>query len=201
MKTFTMIILTLLLILYVLISSKIFVVEKKNEIILGDNHKNHNAIVIDTKSKSVTVDEQLTGVVLTKSGMQKKVVTQEELNKKYKNLIDASPLPQFSINLFFKKGMHVTSDVVKNISLIAKEARKRYPSQIDIIGYSDTKGPKDKNLKVSKIRAEFIKSILVKFGVKANKINVFAYGESVLLVETDDEISEMKNRRVKIVIR
>ena len=70
-----------------------------------------------------------------------------------------------------------------------------------VIGHTDTVGSTDANDKLSQKRAAAVREILVAAGVPAQKIETAGRGERELLVKSDDEVAEPKNRRVEISVR
>lgn len=73
------------------------------------------------------------------------------------------------------------------------------PSKIRIAGYSDTRGDPDYNMALSEERAQAVADRLIAAGVDADKIEVLAFGESVLPEPTDDDVNEPLNRCVSII--
>jgi outer membrane protein OmpA-like peptidoglycan-associated protein len=55
-------------------------------------------------------------------------------------------------------------------------------------------------MRLSKRRADAVKAALVKEGIAAGNISVFAKGETEPLVPTPDGVREPQNRRAQIVI-
>lgn len=77
-----------------------------------------------------------------------------------------------------------------------------YPAaEIVVIGHTDTQASTDYNLALSKRRAELIKANLVEIGIDPSIISTEGRGESDLLIETADNVSEVRNRRVVIDVR
>jgi general secretion pathway protein A len=77
----------------------------------------------------------------------------------------------------------------------------RYPgSQIIIEGYTDSVGNYWRNIKLSKFRANIVKSYLVGKGIPQLKINVFGLGSKNPIESNKTEQGRMKNRRVQIKI-
>ena len=72
--------------------------------------------------------------------------------------------------------------------------------RIIIEGHTDTMGSKSYNSKLSKNRANFIKKYLMNRNLN-NTIEIKAYGETNLLVETSDEIKEKQNRRAELFFK
>ena len=67
-----------------------------------------------------------------------------------------------------------------------------------IFGNTDTKGTKKYNLSLSIKRAEFVRDILIKHGVRNEQIDIFGNGEDFLAVNTPDDTKHPANRRVEI---
>lgn len=71
---------------------------------------------------------------------------------------------------------------------------------ITLNGYADRSGKADYNLKLSKQRAQAIKTALVEGGLKEKSITIFAFGEAEEQIPTKDGTPEKGNRVVEIVI-
>ena len=67
-----------------------------------------------------------------------------------------------------------------------------------IFGHTDTKGTKKYNLSLSMKRAEFVRDILIKHGIRKEQIDIFGNGEDFLAVNTPDDTKHPANRRVEI---
>ena len=84
---------------------------------------------------------------------------------------------------------------------ILKTFLNKYQNQTDnyvIVGYADTKGTKQYNLKLSLKRAETIKAIFLQKGIEEKNINILGKGEDFLAVLTPDETAHPANRRAEI---
>lgn len=90
------------------------------------------------------------------------------------------------------------SGALNVLDAVATEVAKNPPSQINIIGHSDTSGPQDYNQKLAFQRANTVRDALIERGVDPNILMVDSRGESELLVETPDNVREPANRRVNI---
>ena len=56
------------------------------------------------------------------------------------------------------------------------------------------------NLKLSHLRAEAVKSLLIKNGIQANLISATGMGEELPIADNSSESGKAKNRRVEIII-
>ena len=88
----------------------------------------------------------------------------------------------------------VSKDKIKNFLV-------NYGSVINeylVVGHTDTKGTNKYNLSLSIKRAEFVKKILINYGVKQSSIKILGKGEETLAVNTPDDTKQPANRRVEI---
>lgn len=84
------------------------------------------------------------------------------------------------------------------IEAVADEAEKANPEVIEIIGHTDSAGPKAYNKRLSLRRANAVRDALIEHGIDAGLIKVENRGEDELLVQTDDNVREPANRRAEI---
>ncbi len=77
-----------------------------------------------------------------------------------------------------------------------------YPdNSIVLEGHTDSKGSDAYNLKLSKARAEKVKSILVNsYGVDAYKLSTVGYGETKPIDTNETDLGRLNNRRVVAVV-
>ncbi len=82
---------------------------------------------------------------------------------------------------------------------MSKHRSKGLDMSLYVAGYTDTVGGAADNIKLSQARARAIGAWFKKKGLK---INVFSqgFGESVLAVQTADNVSEEKNRRALLIL-
>lgn len=72
------------------------------------------------------------------------------------------------------------------------------PIMFVVAGHTDRAGTEEGNVQLSCARAQAVRDILVAEGVSAEHIQLQAFGETRLMVDTDDGESEPLNRRVEI---
>lgn len=96
---------------------------------------------------------------------------------------------------------NLTPEALGIIRTAAANAKKSNGAKIEVTGYTDTSGPVDYNLKLSKRRANAVKAELVRQGISAKNITTIGKGKTDLLVPTPDGVREPQNRRAKIVIQ
>ncbi|MCP4702008.1 MAG: OmpA family protein [Gammaproteobacteria bacterium] len=88
------------------------------------------------------------------------------------------------------------SDLKKLAGFLQLHPRRK----ISIEGHADSQGEPQKNLLLSKQRAEAVKSALLALGVEEPRMTVLAHGESKPIADNDSETGRQRNRRVEIVV-
>jgi outer membrane protein OmpA-like peptidoglycan-associated protein len=129
-------------------------------------------------------------------------MTEEAIQEKFGMALAADPGQPAAFSLYFKSGTNqltaASSSLLPDI-LAAIISRKS--KDISVVGHTDRVGAEDLNFRLSRKRADAIKSLLVSKGVESNLIHVDAHGESNPLIATADEVAEPKNRRVDVTVR
>ena len=177
--------------------------EGKVAITLGDKSGKKNAISISSKGTTQRVDKPLSQLKIKGDGKLTKPVqiSRDALNANFSDVLDAMPKKVFSTNIFFKEGIALNDEYIMKIFQIKNEIKRRYPCEVDIIGYSDTKGSDEENLVLSEKRAKLIEKLLQATKVEIAHTNILAYGETNQFIHTKDGIQEPRNRRVEIIIK
>jgi OOP family OmpA-OmpF porin len=81
------------------------------------------------------------------------------------------------------------------------EFMKKHPEVTAILeGHTDSTGPAEYNMQLSKRRAEAVKKALIERGIDASRLKVEAYGETKPIAPNDTEEGRAKNRRVEVVL-
>jgi peptidoglycan-associated lipoprotein len=111
-------------------------------------------------------------------------------------------------NEIFKKIIYFNTnsfDVIDNknnedINNIKKSLSKDAKFTIIVEGHCDERGSEKYNYKLGKKRANAVKKLLVKNGIKPSKIAIVSYGETKPAVAGSEESAWQKNRRAEIII-
>lgn len=81
----------------------------------------------------------------------------------------------------------------------AEWMKKNSSVKMLIEGHCDQRGSNEYNLSLGERRANSIKSMLVKMGIKSDRLSVVSFGEEKLISEGDSEAEMAKNRRANFV--
>jgi len=183
----------------------LFVGCSKSTVVLLDNGKVHNAVIVSTDKGSQKLDKVGASVALNDKDAKPSEVeemSKEEIASRFGDVLAAAPHKALSYLLYFKP--HST-ELVEASKKTLKEAlasiKREAPCMVDIIGHTDTVGSNAINMKVSKKRAMVVKERIEKENLKEVTLVAKGYGEEDLLVETPDNTDEAKNRNVEIFIK
>ena len=104
-------------------------------------------------------------------------------------------------NLEFETG----KDIIKQVSFpslneLAELFKKKPEWNLQISGHTDNIGDDQKNLILSKKRAEAVKNYLAVKGMNASKLYVLYFGETMPIASNDTSEGRQKNRRVEMKI-
>lgn len=128
--------------------------------------------------------------------------TPEEVKARFADALAAQPLRPSTYLLYFEPGGNVLTAASRaELNRVRREIAERAAAEIRVIGHTDRVGSVEGNDALSKTRAQTIGAVLIEGGVPADKLETVGRGERDLLVPTDDEVNEPKNRRVEINLR
>jgi len=126
----------------------------------------------------------------------------EEIRRDFGGTIDALPGRPASFTLYFLEGKDELTPASRvEMEKVFAELKRRPAPDIVVIGHTDTVGSVTSNDKLSLARAERMRELMVGLGLPAERIQSAGRGERELLVPTEDNTSEPRNRRVEISVR
>jgi outer membrane protein OmpA-like peptidoglycan-associated protein len=184
--------------------------EPKTLIVLADNKKDHNAIIVSNNRGTQRLDTVREFVELKDENTHStppKIMSKKKFKKMFGNLMNTLPNEPLIYRLYFQENhMDLTLASQKALPNIMKNIIKE-ACIVDIIGHTDTTGSEENNLEISFQEANNVKAIFQAEILKVlgnNKqiiLQIKGYGENDLLVETSDNQKESKNRYVEIFIK
>lgn len=126
----------------------------------------------------------------------------EEIQHTFGNALAVMPPPPKGFNIYFDSASAaIKADSVGVVDEVMAEVKKRDSRDISLNGHTDRVGDNKTNMELSLKRADSVKELLLKAGIKPDYIQVEYYGESKPIVPTEDEVAEPRNRRVEVVVR
>lgn len=126
----------------------------------------------------------------------------ESVRQDFGPTLAALPGKPTSFTLYFLEGRdELTAESKSELQKVFAELRKRPLPDIVVIGHTDTVGGLAYNDRLSLARAERMRVMMVDMGIPGERIQAAGRGKRELLVPTEDNIPEPRNRRVEISVR
>jgi outer membrane protein OmpA-like peptidoglycan-associated protein/uncharacterized protein YegL len=105
------------------------------------------------------------------------------------------------LNVYFDTNKDVLkSESDKAIKNVANMMKKNPGMTIEVRGHTDSKGSKDKNLKLSQDRANSVRDALIAKSISGDRIKAVGYGDSMPVADNQSENGRSKNRRTEFVV-
>lgn len=130
------------------------------------------------------------------------ILSADEVKARFHDALAVQPEPVRRFILYFQKGSKaLTEESQALIPEVIATIRERRSVDTSVVGHTDTVGSNEANMRLSQERAAIIATILTDAGIDPTMLETSSHGERNLLVSTDDEVSEPRNRRVEITVR
>lgn len=160
--------------------------------------------VLVTSSKS----EQLLNVPYQQAigqedrALKAATTTAAEVQKAHPQLFAALPSKanKYILN-FLPGGTNLTPESEAQLPALMADITQRSGADLVVTGHTDTTGALAANDELSLKRARVVAQLLVSKGAAESRIEAVGRGKRELLVPTEDEVNEPKNRRVEILVR
>jgi outer membrane protein OmpA-like peptidoglycan-associated protein len=94
----------------------------------------------------------------------------------------------------------IKKEAVDNFSKVVDFINTYPNNKVRIEGHTDSTGSNQLNLKLSQLRADAVKNLLVKNGIQASQVNAIGMGEELPIADNSSNAGKAKNRRVEIII-
>ena len=160
-------------------------------------------IVVDHRGDRRVLHEAYLAQRVTGDGrMRASKVSPEEIRERFGAALDALPGRATSFTLYFLEGLdELTPESKEELERVFAELRRRPLPDIMVIGHTDTVGSVEYNDRLSRARAERLREMLITLGIPGDRIQAAGRGQRELLVPTEQNVSEARNRRVEISVR
>lgn len=151
------------------------------------------AAVIDRPYELTTV--RGTSVSSTRSDESK-------IGQRYGAVLGDLPPPPTVYVLYFETGEAIlTEESRPKLAVLLDEVAVRPGAEVQVTGHTDTVGDLESNDELSRSRAGLIMQLLIQQGLDPTLVRAVGRGERDLLVQTEDEVDEPRNRRVAVIVR
>ena len=124
------------------------------------------------------------------------------MKREFGSTLESLPGRPTSFTLYFLEGRdELTVASRQEMEKVFAELKRRPLPDIVVIGHTDTVGNLAYNDKLSLARAERMRELMIGLGIPPERIQAAGRGKRELLVPTEDNVSEARNRRVEISVR
>ena len=161
------------------------------------------AIVVEHDGRKQVIDTAYGATrVRSDGGTESARLTEAEVRAAFGPTLAALPGRPATFLLYFLEGRdELTPESKAELEKVFAELKRRPLPDIVVIGHTDSVGTLAFNDRLSLARAERMRESLVGLGIPASRIQAAGRGKRELLVPTDDNVAEPRNRRVEINVR
>ncbi len=129
-------------------------------------------------------------------------LSEVQVREAFGTTLAALPGKPASFTLYFLEGKdELTAESRAELERVFGELKRRPLPDIVVIGHTDTVGSLPFNDRLSLQRAERLREMLVGLGIPGGRVQATGRGKRELLVPTEENVSEARNRRVEINVR
>jgi len=160
-------------------------------------------VVVERGGERVVLNQAFAASrIVSGSSPQAQRLEESEARREFGTAMAALPGRPKSFLLYFLEGTdEFTPESRIELERMLAELRQSSAPDVVVIGHTDRVGSLQFNDRLSLQRAERVRVELVKLGIAQARIQIAGRGERELLVPTDDEVAEPRNRRVEISVR
>jgi len=161
------------------------------------------SIVVENAGQKRVLDKPYGAArVRADGGTEAATLSESEVRAAFGPTLAALPGKPASFLLYFLEGKdELTPESKAELEKVFSELKRRPLPDIVVIGHTDSVGSTAFNDRLSLARAERMRVSLIALGIPASRIQAAGRGERELLVPTDDNVAEPRNRRVEISVR
>ena len=172
-------------------------------VLLPEEDGTSGAIAVGQGDQLTVIDTPMTAAdVGTRGQVEKEPVTEAQVQAEFSSALAAQPPVPISFTLYFEEGTTVVLEKSRpTLEALFREVAKRQAVEVQVTGHTDMVGTEADNDRLSANRAELIKQMLIKQGLRASFIRAVGRGEREPLISTPDNTPEPRNRRVEVIVR
>jgi outer membrane protein OmpA-like peptidoglycan-associated protein len=162
-----------------------------------------SAVTVGAGSQQTILEAPLSAAVIDgRGGVEQKTLTSEEINRAFADALAAQPPKSVSFILYFdSNSTEVAAGSRSDLAALFAEVARRPAVEVQVTGHTDRIGTESDNDRLSLVRAETVRAMLLQRGIQASFVRAVGRGEREPLVPTPDEQPEPRNRRVEVIVR
>ena len=199
-----MVYLSILLITFAVLISRPDEGSRTTVILMPDEDGKVGVILVKTEDDERVIDKPFHSIVAradTTSLSETIVLSEKEVSVEYGTLLKAEPSKPASFTLYFSaNSSDLTDESNLFISQLVKQVEERMPTEVTVIGHTDTTGTDAINDRLSHERALLVVEILRDRIPELGEVKIESFGSRELLIPTPENVNEPKNRRVEVIV-
>jgi outer membrane protein OmpA-like peptidoglycan-associated protein len=161
-----------------------------------------SAVLVVAGQQTLLLDKPYATAEAKGGAIKATVLDAATVQKQYGAMLAQLPsAPRKFVVQFESNGNRLSEGADKVLDEMRAALASLPAAEVVVIGHTDRVGSVEANDKLSVVRAESVREILVAAGVNRSVISVAGRGEREPAVPTADEVAEARNRRVEIKIR
>jgi len=176
---------------------------KELVVLLPDDEGQVGTVVVGEGQRRTSLTaSRATAKIDAQGNITQDVLPEREVQRLFADALAAEPPKPMTFSLYFFTNSTVLipeSEVA--MQELLDEVNRRQAVEVQITGHTDRVGTMADNDRLSLERAEAIRDMLIKRGLKTHFVRAVGRGEREPMVPTPDEQPELRNRRVEVVIR
>lgn len=172
-------------------------------VLLPEETGSPSAVTVGEGNRQTILETPLSAAAVDARGnVEKTTSTSEEINRTFADALAAQPPKSITFTLYFDtNSTEVTVGSRPALAALFAEVAQRAAVEVQVTGHTDRVGTDADNDRLSLVRAETVRAMLIQRGIKASFIRAVGRGEREPLVPTPDEQPEPRNRRVEVIVR
>jgi OmpA-OmpF porin, OOP family len=176
---------------------------KELVVLLPEEDGQVGAVAIAAQQHTTILDTPLAAAKIDTQGRVKKDrLTEAEVRQTFASVLAAQPPKPMSFTLYFlANSTEIVPSSQATLAALLAEVAGRQAVEVQITGHTDRVGSVTENDRLSQVRAEAVRDMLVQHGLQASFIRAVGRGEREPLIPTPDEQPEPQNRRVEVIVR
>ena len=178
----------------------------KNYVVLLENPEGGSGkVIVQTDKGRQMLDEPGTASSIDKASRAPSSpweVGVEKIQEVFSWAFGARPKRFEKFTIYFTKGKTDIDPGSESVfRAMLAEVRKRPGADATVAGHADRTSSDGRNEAIALVRAYKVRDALVTAGIPIERIDLDSWGESRPAVPTEDEVPELRNRRVEVMLR
>jgi len=171
-------------------------------VLLPEKDGRPTAVTVKQRDRQVVLDKPYDAATLTLADPWRYNATPAEIDATFGAALAAQPERATHYTLYFVEGSdELTEDSKAVFERVFSDLASRKVPDIVVVGHTDAVGSDKFNDGLARKRADAVRAALVRRGIAETDVVAIGRGKRELLVPTDDNVFEPRNRRVEINVR